>query len=772
MKNPLYKRIIPQLKDEAGKYIAIVLLMVFTIGVCSGFKSASGSMITTYNNSFWNYNIEDGKFTLAAKANKAQIKAIEEAGVKIYNNFYVERPLTNSSTMRIFQKRTEVDLECLMEGKFPETPGEIAIDRMYAENNNLSLGDIITDGEKSWQIVGLVALSDYSCLFQNNSDAMFDSIKFGVGIVTRAEFATFDREQVTYSYAWKYNTPPADKAGEKEAADDLLKVVNRECHLTDYTPGYLNQAIHFTGDDMGGDSVMMDALLYIVVGIMAFIFAVTTSDTISKESSVIGTLKAMGYTSREIIMHYLAPTVVITAVSSVVGNILGYTYFANFCSGLYYQSYSLPTFLPRFNLSALLQTTALPVVLMFVINYGLLASKLKYSPLKFLRRDISGKKSKRAFYLSRKIPFFSRFGIRTVYQNLSNYLMLFVGIIFANLLLLFGLIFPSIMNYYTDRVSENMIADYRYMLTIPVERTNEENKLESTINMLKFANEVRTENKDREKFSAYGLLAADSEFDGEPVTLYGIEKNSKYVDLNLQPEDVYISSAYRDKFLIGEGDTIVLREEYEDKTYALKVTGVYDYDGRIRVFADIDSLNDWFDLGEGYFCGYFSSSPIEDIDEKYIGTVIDIVALTKISRQLLTSMGGMMNLINGFSVAMFAVVVYILSKVIIDKNANSISMTKVLGYSNKEIAKLYIIPTTVMVVLFILISLPIENYIMYYIFREVLLTQISGYIPYYLDPVIPAQMFCYGLGTYLVVAIMEYRKIKNVPMNEALKNVE
>ena len=351
-------------------------------------------------------------------------------------------------------------------------------------------------------------------------------------------------------------------------------------------------------------------------------------------------------------------------------------------------------------------------------------------------------------------------------------MMLFVGIIFANLLLLFGLIFPSVMNYYTDRVSENMIADYRYMLTIPVERTNEDNKLESTINMLKFANEVQTENKDREKFSAYSLLAADSKFDGEPVTLYGIEKNSKYVDLNLQPGDVYISSAYRDKFLIGVGDTIVLREEYEDKTYALKVTGVYDYDGRVRVFADIDSLNSWFDLGEGYFCGYFSSSPIEDIDEKYIGTVIDIVALTKISRQLLTSMGGMMDLINGFSVAMFAVVVYILSKVIIDKNANSISMTKVLGYSNKEIAKLYIIPTTVMVLLFILISLPIENYIMYYIFREVLLTQISGYIPYYLDPVIPAQMFCYGLGTYLVVAVAEYRKIKNVPMNEALKNVE
>ena len=35
--------------------------------------------------------------------------------------------------------------------------------------------------QKSWKITGLVALSDYSCLFQNNSDTMFDAVKFGVG---------------------------------------------------------------------------------------------------------------------------------------------------------------------------------------------------------------------------------------------------------------------------------------------------------------------------------------------------------------------------------------------------------------------------------------------------------------------------------------------------------------------------------------------------------------------------------------------------------------
>ena len=37
--------------------------------------------------------------------------------------------------MRIFKNREEINLVCLMEGKLPEKAGEMAIDRMYADNN-------------------------------------------------------------------------------------------------------------------------------------------------------------------------------------------------------------------------------------------------------------------------------------------------------------------------------------------------------------------------------------------------------------------------------------------------------------------------------------------------------------------------------------------------------------------------------------------------------------------------------------------------------------
>ena len=53
-------------------------------------------------------------------------------------------------------------------------------------------------------------------------------------------------------------------------------------------------------------------------------------------------------------------------------------------------------------------------------------------------------------------------------------------------------------------------------------------------------------------------------------------------------------------------------------------------------------------------------------------------------------MGNMMVLFQGFGVIMFVLIIYLLSKIIIEKNAQSISMAKILGYTNHEINRLYI----------------------------------------------------------------------------------
>ena len=812
MKNPLRKRLPRELKGELGKYLVVFILMVLTIGMVSGFLVADGSMIVAYNDGFEKYNIENGNFRTNQQIYKSQKEEIQNLGIKLYENFYIEEPLDNGSTMRFFKNRTEINGVCLMQGELPKATGEIAIDRMYADNNDLKVGDTLKSqsGKQTWKITGLVALSDYSCLFQNNNDSMFDSVKFGVSVVTPEEFDTLDQDKLQYNYSWIYDKQPKTEKEEKDVSEELMENIGEIVTLEAFVPRYLNQAITFTGDDMGSDKAMMIILLYIVIVIMAFVFEITISNTIRRESGVIGTLRASGYTRRELIRHYMALPVLVTLVGALVGNILGYTVFKNVCAGMYYGSYSLPTYVTVWSAEAFLLTTVVPVIIMLVVNYGVLRHKLRLSPLKFLRRDLSGRKRKKAINLSTVIKIFSRFRLRVIFQNMSNYLVLFIGIIFANLLLMFGLLLPSALSHYQVEIQNNMLAKYQYMLQVPVSAASG-NKFDGLISLLEFYMDSRTDNEDAEKFSAYSLNTLPGKYKSEEVLLYGIEPDSRYVAIdfndtkdtyessenttdtkdkkdeagnkvkadnkntaNAEKESaaVYISSAYADKFLLHVGDTITLKEKYEKEKYSFKIAGVYAYTAALCVFVPRSELNDIFDLGEDYYSGYFSDTELTDIKSQYIGSVVDLDALTKISRQLDVSMGSMMGMVNGFAIVIYMVLIYLLSKIIIEKNAQSISMVKILGYTNGEISRLYILSTSMVVVLCLLLSLPLETVIMKVLFREMMLSSISGWITLWIDPMIYLQMFAAGIVTYAVVALLEFQRIKKVPMDEALKNVE
>lgn len=611
---------------------------------------------------------------------------------------------------------------------------------------------------------------------------MFDSVKFGVSVVTEEEFDSLDQSKLQYNYSWIYDQKPETEKEEKEVSEDLMEDIGGIVTLESFVPRYVNQAIIFTGDDMGGDKAMVTMLLYIVIVIMAFVFGITISNTIRKEAGVIGTLRASGYTRQELVLHYMTLPVLVTLAGALIGNILGYTVFKDVCAAMYYGSYSLPTYVTIWNAEAFLLTTVVPVIIMLVVNYGVLRHKLKLSPLKFLRRDLSsGRGQKRAIRLSPKIKIFSRFRLRVIFQNMSNYVVLFIGIVFANLLLMFGLLLPSALAHYQVEIQENMLAKYQYMLQVPVSAVSG-NKFESLMSLLEFYMDSQTDNEDAEEFSAYSLNTLPGKYKSEEVTFYGIEPDSKYVKIDFADTgaenssdadvEVYISKAYADKFLLHTGDTITLKEKYEKDEYSFRIVGIYDYTAALCVFMPRSELNQIFDLGDDYYSGYFSDTEITDIKDQYIGSVIDLDALTKISRQLDVSMGSMMGLINGFAIMIYMVLIYLLSKIIIEKNAQSISMVKILGYTNGEISRLYIFSTSIVVVICLLVSLPIETALMNVLFREMMLASISGWITLWIDPMIYVQMFAAGIITYGLVALLEFRRVKKVPMDEALKNVE
>ena len=824
MKNPLNKRFLRELKNDPSKYLVIFLLMVISIGFVSGFLVADNSMIIAYREGFTKYNVEDGHFTTEAALDDEQTAAVEDSGVKLYPLHYLNTEMENGTRLRIYKNRRDVNLICLMEGRLPENAGEIALDRMYADNNHIRPGDrissreaglikeagLIRDGGLSnaaasttspetapadsaaasttspetapagsaaapvWTVTGLVAFPDYSCLFEDNNDTMFDSVQFGTAVLNDEDFDKLDSRRIHFNYAWLYDEKPASVRDEIDVSEALMKRVARLADLEDFIPRYANQAINFTGDDMGSDKASMIVFLYIIIVLIAFVFAISMRSTISKESAVIGTLLASGCTKREIVRHYMTLPVIVTLTSALIGNILGYTIFRVVCQRMYYNSYSLPTYVTVWNAEAFWMTTAVPLVLMLAISFFELRKSLRFSPLNFLRRELTKKKKARAVKLSHTIPFLRRYRLRVLFKNAGGYAVMLIGIFLAYTLLLFGLFFPDALKNYQKDLPDMMFADYQYMLKIPASMAaNDDHSLTSLLNGMMLKAHVSTKNPDAEPFSGYSLkTTGEHGYMIENVTLFGVEPDSRYIDLDLSDGKVFASSACAGKFGLKAGDTLTLKEPYLDDTYDLTISGIYEYEAGIALFMDRRELNRLFHLGDDFFAGYLSSSEITDIDDAYIASVVDEDALGRISRQLLVSMGGIMYLLDVFALILFVIMIYLITRMIIDRNTLPISMLKILGSRSSEAGLLYIIPSMIITIAGMLLTIPLVSWLIRVLLVLMMRLMMPGWLPVRISGITYVKMILYGVIAYVLVMLLELRRIRKIPMEETLKHAE
>ncbi len=719
----------------------------------------------------------DEKWNEIAEEYGLNDESFEPVSIKIYDNFYrnenedYDNDGTVDATVRIFPDDIEIDKAEIIEGKAPKTADEIAIDRMHADNVGVKVGDTITVGVKELKVVGLLSYVNYLTLHESNTDLMFDAFGFDVAMMTPEGFDSL-RSRVHYNYAYLYDEKPADKEKEADYAKALLKSIVTQTlvndnEIEDFLPEYIRQASNFAPSDIEGDTTGTGILCYILIAVIAFIFAITIGNTIEKEAAVIGTLRASGYTKGELVFHYMSMPFIITLIGAVLGNILGYTLFEDVAVNLYYESYSLPACGTVWSPVALVKTTVIPLILMFFINLFVIINKLKLSPLKFLRRDLKKTKNSKA----RRIPswsFLARFRIRNVFQNLPNYFVLVFGVIFIELMLCFAFGVPDSLANYREKAPSMIFSDYQYMLMGSKDDNGEE---------------ITTSEESAERFSTTSLMyPKDNEKtfrDGfgsggdEPVTVYGVIPDSRYIDIGdeLTGDDIYISSAFAKKFNIKEESIITLHEEYENKKYDFKVKGIIDYNGGVAVFMPNDEFNRVFDKKDGDFSGYFSKNEINDIDEKYIAIVITVDDITKVTRQLEHSMGSMFEVFKYVLVVLAMALIYLLTKIIIEKNENAISMVKILGFKNGEIASLYIVPTAIIVVLVSILSFVVGFFLMIYIFK-VFMMSMDGWFEFYMKPVSMLLSIIYLLVGYAIVSVIDYIRIKKIPMSDALKNVE
>ncbi len=809
MKNPLNKRYIRELRQDAGKYLALFLFLVLLIAFVSGFMVGDGSLKKSYDLSLDKYNVEDGHFILGKKADTSLIRKLEKKNVKIFNLFYKDATLENGHDIRIFRNRKTVNKAAYWEGRAPENDREIAIDRLYADNNSLNVGDRLKIDGKQYRISGLTALSDYSALFLNNNDLMFDANKFTVALVSNDGFDRIPDKNLHYAYAWKNNdqnltdkeknslakklqkviTKEAVKRAEKRVESDLKtrsaalqeqimtaaasgdvtlaekrtdelksltseaaikKAVRREVinqgYLSDFVKRADNQAINFSREDMGGDSVMMMMLLYIVIVIIAFIFAITTRSSIEQDAGAIGTLRASGYTRSELLHHYIAFPLIITAAAALIGNIIGYTAMKNVIARTYLHSYSLTPYKTYWNGQAFVLTTIIPCAIVLFIVWLILKGMLRFSPQQFLRGELTRNKNRQALRLP-DWKFLTRFRIRIILQNIPAYTTLVIGILLSSVLMLFCLSMVPMLNHFKAQVEASSFAKYQYILKMP----------------------AATKVSGAEKYCIKTMYIKGNI--DEEIAVYGVSPESSYLNRKKMPtgqKEVLVSASYADKYRLKKGDTICLKIKYIDKAYRFKVAGIYDYDASLAVFMPRSHFNTVFEQNKNYYTGYFSDKKLRDIDPGLIASIIKTSDLTRLADQLDDSMGTIFNMFVWFGVLTYLIIIYLLSKQILDRNARNIGMVKILGYDSREIGLLYNRVTGVITIAAFLICIPIGDRIFQAIFRTFMMDY-HGWFTYYIAPSVYVKLIVIALVGYFIVSLLQQRRIRRIPAANVVK---
>ncbi len=482
---PLAKRLPRELRRNIGKYLGIFLLMCGSIALTSGFLLAAHSIGCLIDNMRDEYTIEDGRVTTSFEATDAQAKAAEDAavgvgGVTLYKNFSIDATIKKPAgddgtrrTLRTYAHRTEVDLASYCEGTEPQADDEVAIDRVFATNNDLAVGNTVELEGRAYTICGIMTLPDSQALFLNNSDFTVNTITFGVAEVTDAGFAALEDAggAPTYTYSFTFKNRDLSVAERTDAEKDMVEALtDADARVDDLIDADSNQGIGYARDDVDGDSAMWTTLLDIIIVIMAFVFVVLTDATIEEESAVIGTLLASGYRKREIVLHYLALPAVVGILAAGLGCALGIAFFTEPMRNLYYGSYSLPPFRVYWSWEIFVKCAVVPAGALTLITLVGLLRKIGKTPLQFLRHEASGKAgTKRGLQLPERMGFVARFRLRVFLRNLGNFATLFVGIAFASLLLLFGLAILPTMTHYADNLETSLVAAHQYTLKAPLE---------------------------------------------------------------------------------------------------------------------------------------------------------------------------------------------------------------------------------------------------------------------------------------------------------------
>ena len=165
-----------------------------------------------------------------------------------------------------------------------------------------------------------------------------------------------------------------------------------------------------------------------------------------------------------------------------------------------------------------------------------------------------------------------------------------------------------------------------------------------------------------------------------------------------------------------------------------------------------------------------ASAPSPELDA-VSAQVISRAGMEEDIDALTDALGPHMTTLLGASTIMTILVVVLLMRMVVDKEAYAISLMKALGYDEREVGRLYLGNYLVVILASLALGIPLSYLVMRPIWLRMISTQPTAF-RFALDPASAAIIVALVLACYALARFMGARRLAGVDLGEALKDRE
>ena len=563
----------------------------------------------------------------------------------------------------------------------------------------------------------------------------------------------------------------------KEAREEIdameepdLFILDRESNI-----GYNN--LSSSSDIVAGVSRVFPVFFLLIA---ALVCITTMTRMIDEERTQIGTLKALGYTSGEIISKYL----IYSGSGAVIGCILGITLGCSFFPMIIWDAYKIMLYIqPDIVLTVdWLLAGAVSVAylaVMLTVTWYCCYRTLQEEPAQLIRPKApdAGKAIMLEYFpVWNKLKFLNKVAIRNIFRYRQRLAMMMIGIGGCTALLIAGFgLRDSVVNIVDYQFRD--VTHYDISVYFREELTEKQRD--------KFEKTIRNNSED---FMYYHQSSVELDNGSGVKELYMVSGDNalkNFITLKTGQsaislpgrDEVVLSVGVAENMGIRVGDTVTIRSA-DLKEMQLEVSGIYDNYIYNYCIVDPDTIAaHWgrvpelqmafVTVGEGSDV-YTASAAITDLD-----TVLNVT----VSKDLAGMVGSMMEaldlvvMVAVISAALLAVIVlYNLTNININERIREIATIKVLGFNAMETAAYVFKENMVLTVAGSAFGLA-----MGWLLLEFIMTQVKIDMVWFRAVLTSSSCILAVVITLLSAVAVEfifYFKLEKINMAEALKSVE